>query len=191
MPFAITPDPPVHAAAPVPVSICVADHRIGMQVEIAEGTVSDQSFPRFEAAEERRIRDVDLDVRFIDNHPTRILFVVKISLPLVVAAALQSKVITRKRVVVYDDRLCTCAASLVIPVRQTLVGDLHCDTNLFPSGNRRWAFQKHTDARGARATNSISAEEKDIMRGFLTFVRISPPKGRRAQSPTVLPPRRR
>lgn len=161
--FAITPNPPVHAAAPVLVSICVADHRIGMQVEIAKGTVSDQSFPWFEAAEERRIRDVDLDVRFIDNHPTRILLVVKISLPLFVAAALQSKVIIKKRVVMYDDRLCISAASLVNPVRQTLIADLQCDTNLFPSGNRRRAFQRHTDARGARATRSISATRKTKM----------------------------
>ncbi|OKO97972.1 hypothetical protein PENSUB_9552 [Penicillium subrubescens] len=155
-----------------------------MLVDVAKRTDFDQSFPRFEAAEERRIRDVDLDVRFIDNHPARIPFVVKLSHPLFVAAASQSKVITSKRVVVYNDRLCISAASLVIPVRQTLIGVF--------TVIRTFSFReivdrpsRHTlDARGAKAT------DKDIIREFLTFGPISLPEGRRAesQSPNVLPP---
>lgn len=81
--FATIPSPPVNAATPVLVSICVADHRIGTQIEIVKGNMPNKTFPWLEACTEKhRARNVDLNVGIIYNYSTLIPFVIKIRLPL-------------------------------------------------------------------------------------------------------------
>jgi desulfoferrodoxin (superoxide reductase-like protein) len=53
-----------------------------MQVEKVKGNSSDKSFPWLETAEKLGISDVDLNVGFIYHPPTRMAFVIKVSLPL-------------------------------------------------------------------------------------------------------------
>lgn len=48
---------------------------------IAKQKLCNETFPWWEAAEERRIRDVDLNIGFIYNYPTLIPLIVRISFP--------------------------------------------------------------------------------------------------------------